>query len=161
MKAGNGEVAGIVEKLRALNRDEGKAALLQFIKFGIVGVSNTAISYGMEMLFFYVLLARSTMPQSAKVMLTSAAAFVVSVTNSYFWNNRYVFGNGAKKRLAEHARAYFRTMLCYAVTGLALSPAIKMWLVGMGVPFYAASLASLAVTIPLNFVLNKFWAFRG
>ena len=30
------------------------AALLQFVKFGLVGVSNTAISYGIEMLCFYV-----------------------------------------------------------------------------------------------------------
>ena len=34
-------------------------------------------------------------------------------------------------------------------------------LVGRDVPYYLASLGSLVVTIPLNFVLNKFWAFKA
>ena len=135
--------------------------LAQFIRFGIVGVSNTAISYGVEMLFFYVLLVNSPMAQNWKVIVTSAAAFFISVTNSYYWNNRFVFKSGEKKDWRAHARRYVRTVLCYGVTGLFLSPAIKMFLVGREVPYYLASLASLAVTIPLNFALNKFWAFKA
>ena len=34
------------------------APLVQFIKFGLVGVSNTLISYAVEMLGYYVLFSR-------------------------------------------------------------------------------------------------------
>lgn len=133
--------------------------IIQFIKFGIVGVSNTAISYGIELLFYYVILINATMGENTKVIVTSVCAFIVSVTNSYFWNNRFVFKSGEKTWRA-HAAAYIKTVISYGVTGLLLSPAIKMFLVGREIPYYWASLLSLIVTIPLNFIMNKFWAFK-
>lgn len=136
-------------------------ALIQFIKFGLVGVSNTAISYGIDMLCYYVLLVHVNMPQNAKVVVTSILAFVISVTNSYIWNNRFVFRSENKKTVREHAKSYCRTVVCYGVTGLILSPILKMLLVNWQFQYWLASLASLIVTIPLNFVLNKFWAFRN
>lgn len=135
------------------------APLLQFVKFGLVGVSNTLISYGIEMLCYYGLLAGVGWSDAAKIAVTSALAFIVSVTNSYYWNNRYVFGKGERKTAFQHLAAYGKTVICYGVTGLVLAPALKVWVSGMGVPYWAASLGTLLVTIPLNFVLNKFWAF--
>lgn len=136
------------------------AALLQFIKFGIVGVSNTAISYGIEMLSYYVLFVNVAWPESVRILVTSVLAFAVSVTNSYYWNNRYVFGSGIKKTVRQHIVAYLKTVACYGVTGLLLAPAIKLYVTALGVPYWLSSLGALAVTIPLNFILNKFWAFR-
>jgi len=154
---------------------QGKLApLVQFIKFGLVGVSNTLISYAVEMLGYYVLFVRSSFAgivallsalgiaitgEQVRVIVVTLLSFVISVTNSYYWNSRYVFKSGRKRTLAEHAGAYLRTVACYALTGILLSPAIKLWLGHMGIPFWAASLMSLIVTIPLNFVMNKFWAF--
>lgn len=135
-------------------------ALLQFIKFGLVGVSNTAISYGIEMLCYYLLFANVPWKEPVRVLITSLLAFAVSVTNSYYWNNRYVFGDGAHKTAGQHLTAYLKTVACYGVTGLVLAPAIKVYVTALGVPYWLASLGSLAVSIPLNFLLNKFWAFR-
>lgn len=136
------------------------AALLQFVKFGIVGVSNTAISYGIEMLCYYVLFVNVPWSESVRILATSVLAFVVSVTNSYYWNNRYVFGSGTKKTVRQHLTAYLKTVACYGVTGLLLAPAIKVYVTAIGVPYWLSSLGALVVTIPLNFILNKFWAFR-
>ncbi|MDY5325750.1 MAG: GtrA family protein [Gemmiger sp.] len=136
------------------------AALLQFVKFGIVGVSNTAISYGIEMLCYYVLFMNVPWSESVRILATSVLAFVVSVTNSYYWNNRYVFGSGTKKTVRQHLTAYLKTVACYGVTGLLLAPAIKVYVTALGVPYWLSSLGALVVTIPLNFILNKFWAFR-
>ena len=61
---------------------------IQFIKFGLVGVSNTVISYGIEMLCYYVLFSRVAWSEGLRIGITSALAFAVSVTNSYYWNNR-------------------------------------------------------------------------
>ena len=165
------------EKLQGLmaRLEQGKLApLVQFIKFGLVGVSNTLITYAVEMLGYYVLFVRSSFAgivaalgalgiaatgEQMRVIVVTLLSFVISVTNSYYWNSRYVFKSGKKRSLREHAGAYLRTVACYALTGILLSPAIKLWLGNIGIPFWAASLMSLIVTIPLNFVMNKFWAF--
>lgn len=164
-----------MNKIKALLQNEKLSSLIQFIKFGLVGVSNTAISYGIEMLCYYVLfkntkfigilnllalLGISTDGNNVKIVITTVIAFVVSVSNSYFWNNRYVFGSG-KKSFSEHFKTYFKTFACYGITGLILSPIIKILLAKISVPFFIASLGALVITIPLNFVMNKFWAFKS
>lgn len=164
-----------MNKIKALLQNEKLSSLIQFIKFGLVGVSNTAISYGIEMLCYYVLfkntkfigilnllalLGISTDGNNVKIVITTIIAFVVSVSSSYFWNNRYVFGSG-KKSFSEHFKTYFKTFACYGITGLILSPIIKILLTKISVPFFIASLGALVITIPLNFVMNKFWAFKS
>ena len=97
--------------------------------------------------------------EQAKIIIVTAVAFLVSTVNAYYWNNRYVF-QGDRHTWKQHLNAYIRTAACYALTGLVLAPAMKVWLVGMQVPFWIASLSTLVLTIPLNFILNKFWAFK-
>ena len=163
------------EALTAKTEGMGRASWLQFLKFGLVGVSNTAISYLIEMLCYYVLFRDSpfgglatllqrlgidAFAETLRIAVTNILAFAVSVTNSYFWNSRFVFRSGVRRSLKQHAAGYLKTVACYALTGLLLAPWLKMELSGRGIPYWAASLLSLAVTIPLNFALNKFWAFR-
>ena len=152
------------------------APLLQFVKFGLVGVSNTLISYAIEMLCYYVLFRRSTFGgvvallarlglsvtgEQVKVVVTTLLAFIAGTVNSFILNNRFVFRAEKKPTRGQLARAFVKTLLCYALTGVVLAPVLRLWLVGLGVPYWGASLMSLIVTIPLNFVLNKFWAFAG
>lgn len=147
-------------KEKLLQLQQGKLALLiQFIKFGLVGVSNTVISYGAEMLFYYVLLRSIAWDEQFKVILVNALAFVISVTNSYYWNSRFVFRQNGKRTAADHIRSYCKTVACYALTGLVLSPAVKLWLVSLTAPYWLASIVALVLNIPLNFLMNKFWAF--
>lgn len=134
------------------------APLVQFVKFGMVGVMNTLISYVVEMTGYYLLFVSMTNEQ-CKVVIVSALSFLISVTNAYYWNNRFVF-KGERVGLKQHLQAYVRTAACYALTGLILAPAMKVWLVNVGVAFWIASLSTLVLTIPLNFIMNKFWAFR-
>lgn len=137
------------------------SALLQFVKFGIVGLSNTAITYGIDMFCYYVLFAHVFWSEDTKILITAVLAFVISVTNSYYWNNRYVFGSGERKTALQHLVAYLRTVMCYGLTGLLIGPVLKLWLNGRGMQYWLSSIACLVVTIPLNFVMNKFWAFRA
>ena len=162
-------------KIKALIDNKKLAPIIQFIKFGLVGVSNTAISYGTEMLCYYLLFKNSDFNltvkllsllsieasvKSVRIVYPSILAFIISVTNSYYWNNRFVFKSG-NRMFKEHLKAYLKTVVCYGITGLVLSPIIKVLLSNVGVPYYIASLGSLVITIPLNFVLNKFWAFNN
>lgn len=133
--------------------------LLQFVKFGLVGVSNTVISYSVEMLGYYVFFKNAGWPEPAKVFVVTTLAFAISVTNSYYWNEKYVFADEKKKTVRQHLKTYAKTVACYGVTGLLLAPCFKLCLGMFNVPYWAASFASLCLTIPLNFFLNKLWAF--
>ena len=90
------------------------APLLQFVKFGLVGISNTAISWGIEMLCYYLLmrdaqfdslrgllghLGVAATAEQVRITVVTAIAFIVSVTNSFYWNSRYVFRGENQKRL--------------------------------------------------------------
>lgn len=161
--------------IKKLEKTPKAATFIQFIRFGIVGVSNTAISYGTEMLCYYVLFRQSRFdglcallralhitlsPETVKIIVISALAFFVSVTNSYYWNSKHVFASDGRKTLSAHLKTYFKTVACYALTGLLLAPWAKTFLVNLGVPFWMSTLLVLVFTIPLNFIMNKLWAFR-
>ncbi len=126
-------------------------ALIQFVKFGIVGVSNTLIHY-----FTYLIL----IALGCHYLIASVAGFLVSVVNAFYWNNKYVF---TKEEGAARVwwQAFFKTFLSYAGTGLVLENILLVvWVRFLHVPETVAPLVTLLITIPINFLLNKFWAFR-
>lgn len=127
------------------------AFFFQFIKFGIVGLSNTFISYAM-----YATLTFLGIPY----LLANVAGFLLSVLNAFFWNNRYVF-----RKSADESRSLWwslaKTFLSYAGTGLVLANILFVVFVEkFGISKYIAPILTLVITIPLNFLINKFWSFR-
>lgn len=126
---------------------------VQFIQFGIVGLSNTLISYTI-----YAILVHF----QTNYLLASSIGFIVSVINSFYWNNKYVF----KQRTAEKSKRvlwkkFYRTFLSYAGTGLILHNVLLIfWIQVCGLQEMIAPIINLFITVPLNYVMNKFWAFR-
>jgi putative flippase GtrA len=119
----------------------------QFLKFGIVGVSNTLISLATYYLLVYL---------GIHYLLANITAFAVSVCNAYFWNSRYVF----KKGKGNNAKPFVRTVAAYGSTFL-LGTGLLYTMVGiLGISQWVAPLISLCITIPLNFLLNRYWAFK-
>jgi putative flippase GtrA len=128
------------------------ALALQFIKFGVVGFSNTAVSYIIYYALVYI---------GLHYLIASVVGFIVSVLNSFFWNNKYVFKHSGDRKRGIWG-ALIKTYVSYALTGLVLSNILLFILVDMlQISKYLAPLFCLAVTIPLNFVLNKKWAFKA
>ena len=125
---------------------------MQFIQFGIVGLSNTFISY-FSYLIFYKL--------GCHYLIASVLSFVVSVTNSFYWNNKYVFKeDGAEER--SLIKTYIKTFVAYSSTGLVLSNILLfIWVQIFRISEVIAPLINLIVTIPLNFIINKYWAFKN
>ena len=56
-------------------------SLFQFIKFGLVGVGNTAVNFGVVNAFVYF----SGITKGSWVVLFSSVAFLVALCNSYYW----------------------------------------------------------------------------
>lgn len=125
---------------------------VQFIKFGLVGVGNTLISYVVYAFFVYL---------GYHYIIGSIIGFVVSVLNSFYWNNKYVFKekDGEKRSLWK---ACFKTFLSYASSGLILTNILLVvWVDLLHISEYLAPIINLVITIPINFLINKLWAFKG
>jgi len=125
--------------------------LTQFIKFGAVGFFNTAISYIIYSGLYYL---------GLHYIIANAVAFIVSVLNSFYWNGKYVFKSGDDQKKRAFWPALLKTYVSYAFTGLILSSVLlHLFIKIMHISAYIAPLLCLVITIPLNFVLNKKWAF--
>ena len=118
----------------------------QFAKFGIVGVSNTLISF----MIYYTLIYFGVHYIPANTL-----AFLVSVLNAYYWNSRHVFKN-SRKSTGRIARIY----ASYGATFLLGAGLLFFMVELLGVSEYIAPVINLCVTVPLNFILNKLWVFR-
>lgn len=146
--------------------------LMQFVKFGLVGISNTVISW-----VTYALCIRV----GCHWFIASVVSFLISVLNAFYWNNKYVF-KGEEERVWW--KALIRTYVAYGTTGLVLNnillflwleilhiegmlTPVWQWLYDFGLHFenpaslaeYIAPVFNYVITIPLNFILNKFWAY--
>ena len=122
-------------------------ALIQLVKFCAVGVLNTAVNYAV-----YALMVLA----GVYYIAGSLIAFTVSTANAYFWNDRFVFKSSGRRW-----RGILKTYCSYALTGIFLYNALLYLLVDIcGISELLSPLLVLVVTIPCNFLLNKFWTFR-
>ena len=82
---------------------------------------------------------------------------MLSVLNSYFWNSRFIF---KEKRESSGWRALGKVFLSYGVS-FCLSTALMLLFVQvLHISAYLAPILRLLFTVPLNFVMNKLWAFK-
>lgn len=131
----------------------------QFIKFGIVGVSNTVISYLIYIVALKIFQKSGLFP-TADYLISSVIAFLLSVLWSFYWNNKYTF---KKENTDERSiwRTLFKTYMSYALTGLILNNILLYVCVeAIDISKNIAPIINLMITVPLNFVLNKYWAFK-
>jgi putative flippase GtrA len=142
----------IREYLARLISNPRLAPLIQFFKFSLVGVSSTLISLGLYWLFLYVF--------HWHYQISNAVSFFISVVNAYIWNSRFVFREAVGYTLRSHFAAFGKSLVSYSGT-FALNAALLAMLVeGLCVSEGLAPVLALVVTFPVNFLLNKYWAFR-
>ena len=150
--------------------------LWQLIKFGLVGVSNTIVSYVVYSMCYFVL--------HTNVHVANITGFIISVLNAYFWQSRFVFRESGDGEHRVWWQVLIKTYISYAFSGLILTEILLFlwinvlnigqyltplanWLAGFGIKMapedLAVSLApfiNMVFTIPINFCINKFWAYR-
>lgn len=121
--------------------------MVQFFKFGMVGVANTAIGLGSYYVFLWL---------GLHYQIANICSWLISVYNAFYWNNKYVFKNNAK-----WWHALIKTYISYGASLIA--GMIMLWILveKLYISELIAPLCTLLLTIPLNFVMNKFWTFRS
>lgn len=128
-----------------------RSALFQFIKFGIVGLSNTLVSLVVYYIFLWI--------DKDLYLLGNVAGWVVSVANAFYWNNKYVFADhktGIWPTLKKMGKTYLSYGATFLLSTFLLYLEVDIW----GWSFVVSPLINFLITIPLNFLLNKFWAFQ-
>ena len=132
--------------------------LIQFVKFGIVGLSNTVVSYLIYIMSLLALQKAGILPE-IDYLVSQFIGFVLSVLWSFYWNNKFVFGDSEGKR--NLWQTLLKTYMSYAFTGLFLNSILSLvWVEFFHWSKMIAPIINLLVSVPLNFIMNKFWAFK-
>ncbi len=147
------------ERLDFIEGKRMKSNFIQFIKFGIVGLSNTIISYIIYVVSLLLFQKGNILP-NYDYLIAQVISFVISVLWSFYWNNKYVFSTeeGEERNLLL---ALCKTYASYAFTGLFLNSILSvLWVEILHLPKLIAPLINLVISVPINFLMNKFWAFK-
>lgn len=168
-------------------RASAAANILQFIKFGIVGGSGTLVNLAATVVVTKVVWwLFDAVPADAVVNLfgsrfhlrwyfvIATVAFLVANTWNYQLNRMWTFK-------AANRRSWWAEFFPFLATGIfafVFSLAVLHALMNTSSPihlstsffddssglknrFYWAQLISIVVAMPVNFLVNKFWTFRG
>ena len=140
----------ILQKFDVSSRQDAIRLFWQFFKFGIVGVSNNIVALAVYYLFIWF------HDSTLMALVGQTAGWFVGVANSFLWNWKFVF----KESREIWWRALIKMYLGYGVgllVALFLTYAQVEWL---GISTLVVPLVNLAVTVPMNFMISKFWTFR-
>lgn len=131
-------------RIRAASRRP--ASWWQLAKFGIVGGSGYLIN-----LAVFALLAGVF---DIHHLAAAVGAFLVAVSNNFFWNRHWTFGPGENPAHFQAAR-----FLVVSVASLGVNLIALELLLSGGMGELPSQAIAVAVAMPFNFLGNKLWAF--
>ena len=119
------------------NKKEGFLdVFIQFIKFGLVGVSNTIVSG-----VIYFLLNTVILP--GVWIVASVVSWVISVLWAYFMQNIFVFKEDRNKEHRVWWQTLIKTYMTYAFTGLILNNILLfLWVNVIDIAQYSGAIIS-------------------
>ena len=120
---------------------------VQLAKFCAVGASGYVVNLCVFAVCFELL--------SLHHLVAATVAFLVAVSNNFWWNRHWTFK-------ARGGRAGFQAarFVAVSVAAFLFAAAVLELLVSVaGVPELAAQAISIAAATPLNFLGNKMWSF--
>ena len=135
---------------------EKKSALFglftQFIKFGIVGISNTLISLAIYYIFIFI--------NKDLYIIGYIVGFFVSVVNAFVLNTRFVFKDRGENNKKAGVSAFIKMLSVYGFTVVLGIVLLYLLVNKIGVSEFLAPILNLVVTVPINFLLIREWALK-
>ena len=139
----------------------GHRTILQFVKYGLVGVMNTLIT------LIVIFLCKSII--GVNPMASNAIGYVAGLINSFLWNKKWVFksDNGYVKEAIKFAVGWG---ICYCVQFVIVyylsyhtAFGLKEWSIGIMVisGYGVATLVGMVAYTIANFIYNRFITFRS
>lgn len=150
--------------------------LLQIIKFCLVGLFNTFLSYSIYTGYYFFI--------HSNEYIANAVAFIISVFSAFLLQSKFVFQETPQKQQRVWWKVLLKTYIAYAFSGLFLTTIlIFFWIRIIQLENYLTFLSNflghlnititnhnlaisiipflnLAITIPTNFIINKYWAYN-
>ena len=120
---------------------------LQLLKFCAVGASG----YVVNLAVFYVCVELVGL----HYLLAAAVAFVVAVTNNFWWNRHWTFRARSGAKRFQAPRFFAVSIMAFLVAASVLELLVSV----AGLPELAAQAIAIVVATPLNFIGNKMWSF--
>jgi len=120
--------------------------LAQFVKFGIVGASNTILSLGVY---------AALLQLGVWYLAASAVSYGVGMVNGFLWNRRWTFRG--------HVGDAFTPLRWLVVQGCGLGATLGLVYLlvdDAGVDKVLAQACAIAVVVVFTFVANRAWTFR-
>lgn len=123
--------------------------MLKFLKFCVVGVSGTAIDFGLTWLCKEIF----KIPK----FLANAIGFVVAATNNYILNRIWTWGSTSDQVGVEYVKFFTVSLIGLGLNTLILyvfNEKIKL-------NFYVSKVIATGVVMLWNFFANNFFTFAG
>lgn len=126
------------------------ALAFQFVKFGIVGVCNAIVMLSVYYLILWI--------NKDLYILGNILGYMCGILCSYLLNSRFVFkaDGGAKHSKTSIIKVY----ISYGITLLLQTVLLYVMVNYLSINEHIAPLINICITTPVNFLLNKCWAFR-
>lgn len=123
----------------------------QFMSFGLVGGINTVLN-----LVIYCFCVNI----GVHYLIANTISFLITVFISYVLNNLFTFRTEGQK--PEWCfQVLIKVYTFYFLTGMILnSLLLYFWNDFIGINQNLSPILNLFVTVPLNFILNKLWAYK-
>jgi|SRR3989344_4849568 len=127
----------------------GREISLEFIKFAIVGLSNTLIH--LAILYFL------TEFFGVYYVIASFIGFIVAVTNSFIFNTLWTFNKDIREKTSFRYSKFFVISSFAAITNLGLLYIITEFL---GVWYILSQIIATGFSLIVNYLGNKFWTYK-
>lgn len=122
----------------------------QFIRFFIVGVSNTAVDFTV-----YFLLTRTIGFFGEHILVANTISFITASTWSYFANRTFTFRRKNKASVHEALRFYISNVSAFALSMFTLYSVVHIF----GESDILGKILASTVSMIWNFSLSKLWVF--
>ncbi len=134
--------------------------MYKFVKFGEAGGLNWLVDFGV----LNLLIMFTEISTGIWYSIFKGISFIVSATNSYFWNKLWVFESRNKDAAGEISKFAIATVL-----GVGVNVTIAALIVWIGPSMYnlnsvvwanIAAAAGSIIAMLWNFILYKIWVFK-
>jgi putative flippase GtrA len=121
---------------------------LQLLRFCIVGGSG----YAVNLAVFFAATRIGAGHRGA-----AAAAFLVAVSNNFFWNRHWTFADARGEHAGFQAARFLTVSLVAFLCSLVV---LEVLIEAAGLPEFASQAIAIACATPLSFLGNRLWSFR-
>ncbi|HYN53065.1 MAG TPA: GtrA family protein [Thermoleophilaceae bacterium] len=120
---------------------------IQLLKFCAVGASG----YVVNLAVFYACVEGLGL----HYLLAATLAFIVAVTNNFWWNRHWTFRAKSGSARFQAPRFFTVSIVAFLFAAMVLELLVSV----AGMPELAAQAIAIMAATPLNFIGNKMWSF--